>query len=141
MRKQKRIEEKTDKQLDVAIDELLDFLMKVGILNSMARILMYSPKRNRIESGHFSKKTTKRRCGSIRKSYKAMGRKYAGNHRNGQTPKISSHDYYMNSAGEIEARDVSNRLYFTEEQIRNIRPDIDNDAAIVRFSLKNKKYN
>lgn len=43
---------------------------------------------------------------------------------------------YWNSAGEIEARDVANRLGLNEQQRKDVRPDIDNDSAIVKFSLK-----
>lgn len=45
---------------------------------------------------------------------------------------------YWNSAGEIEARDVANRLSLNEQQRKDVRPDIDNDSAIVKFSLRNK---
>lgn len=44
-------------------------------------------------------------------------------------------DMYTNTAGEIEARDVSSRLEMTEEQRRETRPDI--DRRKVYFSEKN----
>ncbi len=34
-------------------------------------------------------------------------------------------DYYERTAGEIEARDAANRMDYTDEQRKNIRPDID----------------
>ena len=37
---------------------------------------------------------------------------------------------YRNTAGEIEARDVSNRLDYTSEQRRNTRPDIDRTDVV-----------
>lgn len=40
--------------------------------------------------------------------------------------------FYKNTAGEIEARDVSNRVNYTEEQRKNTRPDI--DKANVTFA-------
>lgn len=45
-------------------------------------------------------------------------------------------DMYTNTAGEIEARDVSSRLEMTEEQRRETRPDI--DRRKVYFSEKNE---
>ena len=54
------------------------------------------------------------------------GRRYAG-------------DMYTNTAGEIEARDVSSRLEMTAEQRREIRPDIDRQR--VYFSEKNAGSN
>lgn len=43
-------------------------------------------------------------------------------------------DLYLNTAGEIEARDVSNRLLYNEEQRRNEMPDIDNPNAVLAGS-------
>lgn len=49
---------------------------------------------------------------------------------------------YMNTAGEIESRDVSNRLDYTSEQRKNTRPDIDRtdvvfaESAVSYFSAK-----
>ena len=54
------------------------------------------------------------------------GRRYAG-------------DMYTNTAGEIEARDVSSRLEMTAEQRRETRPDIDRQR--VYFSEKNAGSN
>ena len=54
------------------------------------------------------------------------GRRYAG-------------DMYTNTAGEIEARDVSSRLEMTAEQRREMRPDIDRPR--VYFSEKNAGSN
>ena len=53
----------------------------------------------------------------------------------------TARDLYWGTAGEIEARDTSNRLDYTAEQRKNIRPDIDRtdvvfaDSSDIGFSL------
>ncbi len=39
-------------------------------------------------------------------------------------------DYYERTAGEIEARDAANRMDYTDEQRKNIRPDIDRTDVV-----------
>lgn len=51
---------------------------------------------------------------------------------------LAADDAYYNTAGEIEARDVSNRLNLNAEERRNKRPDIDNKRVVfadVKYSL------
>lgn len=66
--------------------------------------------------------------------------------------KDSPRDSYRKTAGEVEARDVSNRLTFDENNRKNTRPDIDRDDVVfadanVSFSLQDieryaeKEYN
>lgn len=43
---------------------------------------------------------------------------------------MTAGDLYRNTAGEIEARDVEKRLNYTEEQRKNIRPDIDRTDVV-----------
>ena len=134
----KRIEEKTDKQLDVAIDELFRLLDESGYIEQYGEDIDVLAEKEQDRIRAFFKENNKDGAEALEKVIKLWEENTRAITETARLQKISSHDYYMNSAGEIEARDVSNRLYFTEEQIRNIRPDIDNDAAIVRFSLKNK---
>lgn len=42
----------------------------------------------------------------------------------------SNNDLYLNTAGEIEARDVSNRVDLTEEQRKNTQPDINRMGVV-----------
>ena len=43
---------------------------------------------------------------------------------------IKSNIAYRNTAGEYEARDVENRLNYTEEQRKNTRPDVDRTDVV-----------
>ena len=47
------------------------------------------------------------------------------------TEKQSAFEQYRNTAGEIEARDVANRVNMTAEQRKNTRPDIDRTDAVI----------
>ena len=64
---------------------------------------------------------------------------------NGNIPKYKSgrrmdaQRAYMNTAGEIEARDVSKRLKYDDAKRENTRPDIDNKNAVFSDSFLDKK--
>ena len=45
-------------------------------------------------------------------------------------PESKLREYYEKTAGEIEARDVENRLELTMEQRKNTRPDIDRTDVV-----------
>lgn len=54
---------------------------------------------------------------------------------------LTADDLYLNTAGEIEARDTANRLEYNAEQRKNIRPDIDRKdvvfaEGVVKFSAE-----
>lgn len=46
------------------------------------------------------------------------------------------YDLYHRTAGEIEARDVENRLHLSEEERKNTRPDIDRDNVVFAESQR-----
>ena len=48
----------------------------------------------------------------------------------GSAKKIPSHELYLRTAGEIEARDVAGRAALTVEQRKNTRPDIDRTDVV-----------
>lgn len=57
---------------------------------------------------------------------------------------MTAYEQYLNTAGEIEARDSENRLNYNAEQRRNIRPDIDKNNVVfadARYSLSDSNGN
>lgn len=50
-------------------------------------------------------------------------------------------ELYTDTAGEIEARDAAWRKDFPDDKRRKIRPNVDNEDAMVRFSARGGAYN